>query len=346
MLAEIGFCQSQLRVETICESCSLSPWMRILGGVPYVVGNLARYLQGRGHEVIFLFPGKSIFLKPKVTKWGYPGFELRMQLPFGERHPIVSLTVFLLLFPVIMCQLIRLLQSYRIQIVNVHYPADLFFYFSICRHLQRVKLITSVHGADILPDGNPRVKYSQAMKSLLSSSDRIIAVSRAFQNDFVSLFPDLHEKSVYIHNGVNRNELELPLKVETRHDQDRYILCVAMHNEKKALDVLIRAVALLEDVEPPFKLILVGDGPLHQQLKALAVSLGVHKQIAFLGFQGRAEVAKLLHGCEVFVLPSRSEPFGIAIIEALACKKPVVATSVGGIPEIIENGKNGLLVSP
>ena len=245
-----------------------------------------------------------------------------------------------------MCQLIRLLQKYRIQIVNVHYPTDPFFYFSICRHLQCIKLITSVHGADILPDGNPRVKYSQAMKSLLSSSDRIIAVSRAFQNDFVSLFPDLQEKSIYIHNGVNRNELDLPLKVETRHDQDRYILCVAMHNEKKALDVLIRAVALLEDVEPPFKLILVGDGPLHQQLKDLAVSLGVHKRIAFLGFQGRAEVAKLLHGCEVFVLPSRSEPFGIAIIEAMACKKPVVATSVGGIPEIIENGKNGLLVVP
>jgi glycosyltransferase involved in cell wall biosynthesis len=317
-----------------------------LGGVPYVVGNLARYLQGKGHEVIFLFPGKSIFLKPKVTKWGYPGFELRMQLPFGERHPIVSLTVFLLLFPVIMCQLIRLLQRCRIQIVNVHYPADPFFYFSICRHILRVKLITSVHGADILPDGKPRDQYSQAMKSLLSSSDRIIAVSRAFQNDFVNLFPNFQGKSIYIHNGVNRTELNQSLKFESRHDQDRYILCVAMHNEKKALDVLIRAVALLDDVKPPFKLILVGDGPLHQHLKDLALSLKVHKRIAFLGFQGRTEVVKLLHGCELFVLPSRSEPFGIAIIEALACKKPVVATSVGGIPEIIEHGINGILVDP
>jgi glycosyltransferase involved in cell wall biosynthesis len=317
-----------------------------LGGVPYVVGNLARYLQTKGHKVSFLIPGKSLFLKPKVTKWGYPGVELRLQLPFGERHPIVSLPLFLLLFPVIMYQLIRIIRRHRIQIVNVHYPAEPCVYFSICHRLLRIKLVTSVHGADILPDGKPRVKYSRGLKSLLSSSDRTIAVSQAFQKDFISLFPDLRSKSLYIHNGVNCDELNQPLRSEVRYDRDRYVLCVAMHNEKKAVDVLIRAVALLEDVEPPFKLVLVGDGPLHQQLKELAVSLHVHTRIAFLGLQGRAQVTKLLHGCEIFVLPSRSEPFGIAIIEALACEKPVVATSVGGIPEIIEHGKNGILVAP
>ena len=66
----------------------------------------------------------------------------------------------------------------------------------------------------------------------------------------------------------------------------------------------------------------------------------------FLGRQGRTQVANLLHGCEVFVLPSRSEPFGIVLVEAMACKKPIVATTAGGIPEIIENQKNGILVEP
>jgi glycosyltransferase involved in cell wall biosynthesis len=57
-------------------------------------------------------------------------------------------------------------------------------------------------------------------------------------------------------------------------------------------------------------------------------------------------VIKLLRGCEIFVLPSRFETFGIAILEAMACKKPVVATTAGGMPEIVENGRNGILVAP
>jgi glycosyltransferase involved in cell wall biosynthesis len=68
--------------------------------------------------------------------------------------------------------------------------------------------------------------------------------------------------------------------------------------------------------------------------------------VTFLGWKGRAQVAELLHGCEVFVLPSRSEPFGIVLLEAMACKKPIIATTVGGIPEIIEDGKTGILVEP
>jgi glycosyltransferase involved in cell wall biosynthesis len=197
-----------------------------------------------------------------------------------------------------------------------------------------------------MPNGSPMAKYSYAMKSLLSSSDRIVGVSQSFQHDLISIFPVLKDRITYIHNSVNTDELNIRSDIPLNNIQDRYILCVAMHNEKKALDVLIRAVAFLEDVEPPFKLILVGDGPLHQRLKELAVSLGIYEKIAFLGLQGRAEVAKLLHGCELFVLPSRSEPFGIALIEAMACKKPVIATTAGGIPEIIEHGKNGILVAP
>ncbi len=80
--------------------------------------------------------------------------------------------------------------------------------------------------------------------------------------------------------------------------------------------------------------------------KALASSLGIRRQTMFLGTQGASEIARLLHGCEMMVLPSRMEPFGIALIEAMACKKPVVASTVGGIPEIIEHEISGILVEP
>jgi glycosyltransferase involved in cell wall biosynthesis len=65
-----------------------------------------------------------------------------------------------------------------------------------------------------------------------------------------------------------------------------------------------------------------------------------------MGRRPRPEIARLLHGCELLVLPSRSEPFGIALIEAMACRKPVVAAAVGGIREIVTSGEDGLLVPP
>jgi glycosyltransferase involved in cell wall biosynthesis len=108
----------------------------------------------------------------------------------------------------------------------------------------------------------------------------------------------------------------------------------------------LRGFKLALKQDPSLELVLVGDGPLRQRLKKLAKNLSIDHRTKFMGSRGRTEIAQLLHGCLVFVLPSILEPFGIAIIEAMACKKVVVATSVGGIPEIIENGKNGFLVPP
>jgi glycosyltransferase involved in cell wall biosynthesis len=81
-------------------------------------------------------------------------------------------------------------------------------------------------------------------------------------------------------------------------------------------------------------------------LEALASTLGIRRQTMFLGTQGAQEITRLLQGCEAMVLPSRMEPFGIALIEAMACKAPVVASRVGGIPEIVDHETSGILVEP
>jgi glycosyltransferase involved in cell wall biosynthesis len=93
-------------------------------------------------------------------------------------------------------------------------------------------------------------------------------------------------------------------------------------------------------------LVLAGDGPLRGQLESLARSLGIRDRTQFLGTKGAMEIARLLHECELLVLPSREESFGIVAIEAMVCKRPVVATAVGGIPEIIEQEVSGILVEP
>jgi L-malate glycosyltransferase len=315
------------------------------GGVASVVGNLAQYLQKQRHEVGFLHPGKAIRREQRVTQWGFPGSVLAMPLLPRKRH-VVRLVRFVLLFPIIMYELIKLLKKEQIQIVNIHYPKCNFFYIALCRWLLPIKLVTSIHGTDIFPGGRQRREYPYELKFLLQKSDLIVANSQAFRQDFLNIFPNLCGKTIVIHNSVNMLEINRLEQSRANGTYGRYILCVAAHNEKKAIDVLIQAVVPLASEDPSLKLVLVGDGPLRQALEELATVLGVRERIEFLGAQGRAKVVGLLHGCEVFVLPSRSEPFGIAIVEALACQKPVVATRVGGIPEIIEDGRTGLLVDP
>ncbi len=97
---------------------------------------------------------------------------------------------------------------------------------------------------------------------------------------------------------------------------------------------------------PTLTLVLVGDGPLFDEHKALARTLGIESQVVFVGSVAHAEVSAFFEACSLFVLPSRAEPFGVVLLEAAYHKKGIVCTRVGGVPEIITNGVNGVLVEP
>lgn len=115
---------------------------------------------------------------------------------------------------------------------------------------------------------------------------------------------------------------------------------------KKGLAVLLQAAARLREQAPApdFQLLIVGDGPAYGSLRAWAEQIGLAPRVVFAGM--RRDVAGLLPLMEIFVLPSLYEGFGIAILEAMAAGRPVVATAVGGIPEVVVHGETGLLVPP
>jgi len=158
-------------------------------------------------------------------------------------------------------------------------------------------------------------------------------------------------KVVTIHNGVDleafraprvasRSELSLPdggcvIGTVTRLDEP-----------KKGLTVLLRALAVLakRDGLPPWQCLLVGDGPARERLEALAAELGLSGRVVFAGM--RRDVVRVLPVMDLFVCPSLYEGFGIAIVEAMAAGRPVIASAVGGIPEIIVHQETGLLVPP
>ena len=115
---------------------------------------------------------------------------------------------------------------------------------------------------------------------------------------------------------------------------------------KKGLSILLHAMAELKRYEgvPPYQLLIVGDGPARAMLEKLSARLGIDQWVVFAG--SRRDIPRVLPLLHAFVLPSLYEGFGIAILEAMAAGKPVVATSVGGIPEFVKHDETGFLVPP
>jgi glycosyltransferase involved in cell wall biosynthesis len=323
-----------------------APWDQAFGGVASVVGNLAACLSKSGHQVVFLYPGDANRLHHRSTAWGFSGYDLNLRSPFIRERPIRSIVAFLVFLLPTLYQLGRVIRAQRIQIVNIHYPLEAFVYLGVLRWFLPIRLVVSVHGADLFPDGQWRRGYPWSLKGLLFSSDAVVAPSRAFLKDCLLAFPGIAKKASFIHNGIDIRELARADGATGPVDGRQYLLCIAASNQKKALDVLLRAFAQVSETHRVLRLLLVGDGPLRRQHEELARSLSLQDRVEFLGWRGRAEVARLLQDCEIFVLPSRSEPFGLVVAEALACGKAVVASAVGGIPEIIEDGRSGVLVEP
>jgi glycosyltransferase involved in cell wall biosynthesis len=322
------------------------PWDQEAGGVASVVGYLARYLETHGHRVLFFHPGDSEFLRYRKTKWGFHGVELNLRTPLVPGHRLRSVCAFLVTLPFTLFQLVRLLRVHDIRIVNIHYPGPSFVYFAFCRWLLPIRLVISIHGTDILP-WEPTGKWpSTALGLLLRAADLLTSPSWGFLQKCRAVLAPYRARRIAIHNGVDLAELESLASAQGGRTQGAFILSVASHDEWKGLDVLLRAVALLREDGATVRLVLAGDGPLRSELERLAAALGLHRQVQFIGHQPRPAVARLLNQCTLFVLPSRSESLGIAVVEALACGKPVVATAVDGIPDIIEDGTNGILVEP
>jgi glycosyltransferase involved in cell wall biosynthesis len=322
------------------------PWDARCGGVVSVAGLLGRYLQDRGHDVLFLHTDEpQVVAKKTTTTWGFPGYRLGLGVPAGARHPMLRTLMIAALLPVRLYQLIRLIRRHRIEVINIHYPLPSYVCFAICRFLLPIRLVTSIHGADVVKRRRQRATYAIAMRILLGCSHLVVANSVSFREEFLARFPRVRAKTIVIHNGVDLGEL-------LRHGpavparRDRYVLCIAVQERHKGVDVLVRAFARMLQSVSEVRLVVVGDGPRRREFEDLACALDVADRVDFVGWKGRRDVVSLLNGCDAFVLPSRSEPLGIVILEALACRRAVVASAIGGIPEVIAHERSGLLVEP
>jgi glycogen synthase len=216
-------------------------------------------------------------------------------------------------------------------------------------NLRGIPVVVSLRGSDV-PGYDPHHAGVQRMHRLLKPltrwiwrrANRVVALSESLGRLTTHTLPGL--RYAVVPNGVDLKLFHPPEVVRQPGTTPVRCLAVARLVERKGLGCLIRAFALLE--RGRFQLDIAGDGPDRQALQALAAHHGVAEEIRFLGSLSRAVVAERYREADLFTLPSTAESFGNVFAEALASGLPIVASQVGGIPDLVEHGHNGLLVSP
>lgn len=184
----------------------------------------------------------------------------------------------------------------------------------------------------------------RTLRRLLDEADAVTACSSHTLRE-AERFADvrLGARGSVIHNGVALADFE----VGPHQPGYRYVLGIGRLVAEKGFDVLLRAFALASrETGFDLRLLMAGDGPERDPLQRLAGELGITSMVTWLGAAPRAEVPALFAGAAVVAVPSRKEPFGIVNLEAMAAGAPLVASRVGGVPEVVHDDVNGLLVPP
>lgn len=174
---------------------------------------------------------------------------------------------------------------------------------------------------------------------LALAASALTCVSQHARRDLLAILPEPRTVEVSAH--IVREPDAAP---PNREVVSPYFLCPARLEFHKGVDVLLRAFSSVALRHPQIRLVLAGDGPLSATLKTLARQLLIQDRVDFRGLLPPDAMLDTLLRATAVVLASRTEGLPLSILEAMACGKPIIATAVGGIPEVIRNGENGILV--
>jgi glycosyltransferase involved in cell wall biosynthesis len=179
--------------------------------------------------------------------------------------------------------------------------------------------------------------------------DHVIAVCEVARQTEIKRAHILPDKVTTIYNGINleeyltilrsRDEIRKYLGVT---NEDFVVVSTGRMHYQKGYSILINAISLITNTYPSIKLLLVGDGPVRSILEKYALELGISNQIMFTG--QRSDISDILHASDVYISSSLWEGSSISIIEAMASGLPIIATKVGGTPELVEDKVSGILV--
>lgn len=324
------------------------PWsLSGVGGVNQVVINLAREMQQQGHfQPLILVTEWNATEAAETVECGLPTLRWRVR-PYHAGMGLREKLAYRLWERRFRVQFEQLCRARGVAAVNVHYPGAgaLALQRCVAAMARPVPLILSFHGADLGALRRAPAPERALWSAALPRMDALVTCSRDLRRELLDIFGAQLRVTV-IHNGLDAAGFAA-MAGRADRPAGRSILNVAKFEHKKGQDVLLDAFASLAADFPDLTLTLAGasDHAL-PGLEQQAARLGVAGRVRLLRDVPHAQVAALFGAATVFALPSRQEPFGIVLLEAGALGLPVVASAVGGVPEILDDGVTAHLVPP
>ncbi|MEM9882372.1 MAG: glycosyltransferase family 4 protein [Planctomycetota bacterium] len=313
------------------------------GGVEEVCRQLARHLTAAGDRVVVVTNRWPRSLPKTETIEGVTVHRLAMREPVPQIKGRVN---YHLTHRLEQRRLAAILRRHATRLLAVHCLSSNAAYALDARRRLGLPLVATTHG-ELTMDAAGRFARSgyaaDLFRDTLRAADAVTACSRHTLDEALAFVGDeLAAPSSVIHNGIDPAEFD---DAEPYEHARPYVLALGRHVRAKGFDVLLEAYRLwLKKTPDAPDLLLAGDGDQHEALRAQRDASGLRGRVHLPGATDRRRTVSLFAGCEFFVLPSRHEPFGIVNLEAMAAGKAVIATNVGGVPEVVADGETGVLV--
>jgi N-acetyl-alpha-D-glucosaminyl L-malate synthase BshA len=309
------------------------------GGSGVVATELGKGLAARGHKVHFISYTQPARLDIFMENIFYHEVAM-VHYPLFEHSPyVLALTG----------KLVDVVKYEKLDVLHVHYAIPHATAANLAQQILasqgiRVAVVTTLHGTDVTLVGKDPT-YEPVVSFAINQSDAVTAVSEFLKADTYKHFHVNREIEV-IPNFIDLNRFshksKSHFKMAIAPNGERIVTHVSNFRKVKRVDHVIEVFKGIQE-RLPAKLLLVGDGPERQKAEQQCRELGLCDEIRFLGKQEAIE--EILSISDLFLMPSETESFGLAALEAFACQVPVVSSNAGGLPEVNLHGATGFLAN-
>ncbi len=307
------------------------------GGSGIVATELGMELAGEGNEVHFISysqPARLNVLAPNII---FHQVEI-------ENYPLFQYQPYSLALSTLMVDIVK---KYGLDVIHVHYAIPHAYAAFIAKQILKeegveLPVVTTLHGTDITLVGK-HPSYKSAVEFSINKSDVVTSVSESLKQDTLKVFKittDIHVIPNFIETkSFDQGNFNCPRSNFVDKDEK---LLVHVSNFRKVKNVPhVVEIFNLVQREVKSKLLLIGNGPDKEKVELLVKKLGLEDKVFFLG--KIRELYQILSACDLFLLPSTQESFGLAALEAMASGLPVISSNAGGIPEVNVHGVTGYL---